>query len=306
MTSVVRLQNDAVRVDIDAQAGAEFRSFVDLKTKREIVPSWTAAGGEGFAGRYRGGWQEVIPNGGPPSEWNGVRYGQHGVVCEQFWTVERSDSTSATFSTTLGPIPIHLTKTVSIAQRGMRVEETVENHGASSESVMWGQHLAFASPFLDSRGTFRIEDGVRVIPHAGPLAGGGRIAADREYEFPHAVRPDGQYLDLRRVPERGEPTGMAYLTGFREGWFELHSGTGGGVRVEWEPAVYPYLWLWQESGATTDHPWFGRGYVMGIEPFSSYPSEGLPTAVANGTALTIGAGASITTTWSVTTFGGLE
>ena len=47
----------------------------------------------------------------------------------------------------------------------------------------------------------------------------------------------------------------------------------------------PYLWYWQEFGASEGYPWYGRHYNIGLEPFSSYPTDGLAEAVANGSAL---------------------
>jgi hypothetical protein len=87
------------------------------------------------------------------------------------------------------------------------------------------------------------------------------------------------------VPEPGAPTDVVYLTGLTEGWYEVARPDGATVRVEWDVAVLPYLWLWHEFGETTGYPWWGRAYVVGVEPFSSYPTNGLAGAVANGTAL---------------------
>jgi hypothetical protein len=47
----------------------------------------------------------------------------------------------------------------------------------------------------------------------------------------------------------------------------------------------PYLWFWQEFGGTVGYPWYGRHWNIGLEPFSSYPTNGLAEAVTNGTAL---------------------
>jgi hypothetical protein len=39
--------------------------------------------------------------------------------------------------------------------------------------------------------------------------------------------------------------------------------------------------------------------VVGVEPFSSYPTDGLPAAVANGSALTLPPLSSLSLDWSV-------
>lgn len=60
------------------------------------------------------------------------------------------------------------------------------------------------------------------------------------------------------------------------------------LRVEWEVEQMPYLWFWQEYGASQFYPWYGRHYNIGLEPFSSFPTSGIQEAVENGTALSIG------------------
>jgi hypothetical protein len=50
----------------------------------------------------------------------------------------------------------------------------------------------------------------------------------------------------------------------------------------------PYLWFWQEYEASRAYPWYGKYYNIGLEPFSSFPTNGIADAVENDTALTIG------------------
>ena len=54
----------------------------------------------------------------------------------------------------------------------------------------------------------------------------------------------------------------------------------------------PFVWFWQEFGASKDYPWFGRHYNIGLEPFTSMPREGLAAAVENGSVQSLLAGAS--------------
>ena len=55
-----------------------------------------------------------------------------------------------------------------------------------------------------------------------------------------------------------------------------------GLRVEWDVDQMPYLWFWQEYGASEFYPWYGRHYNIGLEPFSSFPTNGIQEAIGNG------------------------
>ena len=96
---------------------------------------------------------------------------------------------------------------------------------------------------------------------------------------------------MSMLPPYGTVSEIVYLTGFQPdaAWYEIaHPGKGVAFRVEWDAARMPYLWYWQEFGAGDGYPWYGRHYNIGLEPFSSYPTNGLADAVANGTALSFG------------------
>ena len=142
---------------------------------------------------------------------------------------------------------------------------------------MWGHHLAFGRPFLDETCRIRLPDGLEVIPHETPIhPGGRRVKAGHRPKWPVAEGAEGE---------------IVYLAGIQDGeaWYEVeHPGTGTGFRVEWDVGTMPYLWYWQEFGASQGYPWYGRHYNIGLEPFSSYPTDGLAAAVQNGTALAFG------------------
>ncbi|MET8676034.1 hypothetical protein ABZW18_00115 [Streptomyces sp. NPDC004647] len=72
------------------------------------------------------------------------------------------------------------------------------------------------------------------------------------------------------IPKRGAPSQMAYLTGFTDGWYEIADSQGqNAVRVEWDARKLPYLSVWQEWGASTDFPFWGKFYMVELEPISA-------------------------------------
>ena len=166
----------------------------------------------------------------------------------------------------------------------LEIEGRATNEADIPLHAMWGQHIVYGRPFLRPGQRIKLPDGVRVIPHDVAInPAGRRVRAGGPWEWPVVPRDDGGETDLSVVPEPGGPSEIVYLTGFTEGWYEISGNIG--MRVEWDADVLPYLWMWQELGASEGYPWWGRVYTIGLEPFSSMPTNGLAAAVENGTAL---------------------
>lgn len=104
-------------------------------------------------------------------------------------------------------------------------------------------------------------EGVEGIPHPVGLNGDRRRVVAERFHRPHAVSPQGDEIDLSVLPPSGTASEIVYLTGFP-----------------------------QPACATAGYPWYGRHWNIGLEPFSSYPTNGLAEAVANGTALELSPG----------------
>jgi len=315
----VVLENARLRATVLNGLGSEICEFNYKPLDVDFVTVWgeraaAAAGRAGsaptglrsFYDAYRGGWQEVMPNGGPPATHAGVEYGQHGEVTRLAWDRaildDEPDRVRVELRTRLTRAPLELTKTLALDGESpvLEITERLANTGRVPQDVMWGQHIVFGAPFLSERCRIQIEDGARVVPH--PAIDGvhpRRLDVEREHRWPLAAAPDGTTIDLSRVPARGEPTEMAYITGLSEGRYAIADERGVGLEVTWDLERFPYLWLWQELGRTSGYPWYGEAYLVGLEPFSSYPSAGLPQAVENGTALRIGAGAEVTAAWTI-------
>ncbi|HEY4026600.1 MAG TPA: DUF4432 family protein [Candidatus Dormibacteraeota bacterium] len=302
---VLFLENEELRVGVNATRGGEL--FELCWKPRDVDFAWLsshalagvpppAAGPDpelAFIHRYPGGWQEVFPNGGAPSTHRGVRFGQHDEVWQLAWDVDVVEDDPRAVAVALAVrtvrVPCRLRKELWLRAGRPRLElrETVENLSGDPVEVMWGHHVTFGPPFLGEGCRIAVPDGVRVVPHAAAINPPGRRVRPVESTWPLAAAPDGSPVDLGLLPPPGAPSDIVYLHGFREGWYEVRDPAGLGLRVTWDAAVLPYLWFWQEFGAWRHHPWFGRHYNVGLEPFSSYPTDGLAEAVRNGTALVL-------------------
>ena len=89
----VALENEQIRVEILLDKGASIRSFLHKPTDTEFMwhsplglrPAIETIGGD-FLDGYEGGWQEIFPNGGPPSRHpSGVELPFHGEAATVPW-----------------------------------------------------------------------------------------------------------------------------------------------------------------------------------------------------------------------------
>jgi hypothetical protein len=288
----VVLENEHLRVTFLPDKGTDLVELLDKATGvdlawrspagiRAAVPGGAPDPVAAFLDTYPGGWQEVLPNGGAPSTYRGAVLSQHGEVSGVPWAYELKED-AVLFTVQTARFPLRVTKTVSLRGAGLEFDERLDNLAPVDLEVMWGQHITFGAPFLKPGHRINVPDGVSVIPHATAIHPGGRRVLPERGTWPVVAAPAGK-TDLSVVPEPGGPSDIVYLAG--ASWYEITSETGDGLRVAWDADVLPYLWMWQELGATTDYPWWGRAYVVGLEPFSSYPTDGLAEAVRNGTAL---------------------
>jgi hypothetical protein len=317
----VFLENERLRVGVLADRGTDVIEFNYKPRDLDFV--WLSSGGVRnptsyvstspdplgtFMDHYPGGWQEVLPNGGPPTTYRGATFGQHGEIAQLPWdydvVADEPAAVAVRFRVRGQKSPLLVEKTMRLEAGSPRlaVTERAVNDSPVAYEAMWGQHLAFGPPFLAPGCRITLPADATVLPHPEPIAPGGRrVAAGRAYAWPLAQAEDGTTVDLSVVPEHGVPSEMLYVTDLPEGRYALtRPDLGVGVAVEWDLDVMPYLWVWAEHGATTGYPWYGRHYNLGLEPFSSHPTGGLSEAVANGSALRFPPGAERPFAWTVT------
>ena len=254
-----------------------------LKRPATGVPSVYQSGGS-WMEAYPGGWQEIFPNGGAPCSYKGAELGFHGEASMTTWDFELAPATDAAemrLFTRLARSPFRMERILSVdaARPILTIRERITNEGDEPMDYMWGHHPAYGEPFLS--GDCRIDIGAKTLlsddeydPPFNPLS------LNTRYDWPRGRR-DGKETDLSRVPPRGEPRALvAYFQDFESAggtsWYAItNTQLGFGVGMTWPSEIFPYAWFWQELSASSGYPWYRAAHTMAIEPFSSYPGQGL-------------------------------
>ena len=290
----ISLENDLLRVTFLAGKGAKVVEFL-YKPRGIDLASWTSSALTSPASldQYTDGWWDVFPNGGSPTSYRGADFGEHGEVALLPWDVEfledSPDEVAVKLSVRTQRYPAYLEKVIRMngAEPRVRVDLSLHNLAPLELEAMWGFHLAFSKPFLEPGATLVIEEGARVVPHHASINENGRrrIDGSKQGRWPMLEGADGATLDLSVLPDAAASE-MVYVTDFANASYEIRQPNNGiGVRVGWDGEAFPYLWMWQEFGDAHDYPWWGGLYAVGMEPFSSYGTDGLASARENGSAL---------------------
>jgi hypothetical protein len=304
--SAVVLENELIRMTILAGRGADVIEF--LYKPKDLDFAWqTATGVRGnalpsepsddvasFMDEYPGGWQTIFPNGGPPSHYAGATFGQHAEVAVLPWEYEVLEDSEARVSVRFfvktKKIPFLVEKIFTLVSGSAKceIEEQVTNLSEEQHRAMWGFHFTFGAPFLALDSHISIQEPATVLPHMygndGPIR---RVGSEEKFAWPFGRGADGELIDFSRLPKPETPGEMLYLQNLSAGWYRIDTPSKAmAVEVSWDKDLFPHLWYWQEYGYSKDAPWFGKHYNIGLEPFSSFPTNGIAEAIENGSALT--------------------
>jgi Domain of unknown function (DUF4432) len=296
----IQLENDILYTTVLVDKGADILELVYKPRNINVLgktpwglrePARGAAASfnpvSGWLEYYPGGWQLIFPSGGGPSTYKGVQHNFHGEASMAPWEWEivseggagRTAEVRLTVQLAHSPFRIVRTMRVEPGQPVLTVHEKITNDGGEEMEYMWGHHPSFGPDFLSE--ACRIDVGARKVladdEFDGPY---NPLEPKRDYDWPNVER-DGKTTDMSVVPGRDTPRHiLAYFHDFESAWYGItNTELGFGVGLVWPKEVFPYAWFWQEMNASTGYPWYKRAYIMAIEPFTSYPGQGLTTVM---------------------------
>jgi hypothetical protein len=165
--------------------------------------------------------------------------------------------------------------------------------------LMWGQHIAFGRPFLEEGVVIDAPAQRLIVQGEWPNYQPRRFQPEATGDWPYIAAPDGEVVDASKVPGYGtvQAQEMAYLAELIQGWYAITNPVREiGFGLSFDPSLYQYIWYWQQLGdVAKGYPWWGRTHTQALEPWTSYPSDGLTKAIENGTALLLEPGEQIET-----------
>lgn len=293
---MLTLTNDHLTVDVEPRRGGEIRAVRDRDGRNALgYYDWAAPASAGpghtygsseldWLSAYRGGWQETVPNAGDESRLDGAFQGIvlpfHGEASVLEWTVTEATATSCELTVALRlPLVVRRRMTLHPDRPTLLVEGTIVNESDVEVPFVWGHHPVFP-----------IVPGTRLEAGDGDYTTEPREAGDvasARGRWPDAVDHDSAAVDLADAPTR--PTmRLLYLHGHRQNWVVVRQPAGlPSVAMAWDLRAFPATWVWQMRGEQ-GFPWFGRMAVMGVEPQTAWPYDGLAGAVERGQAHRLG------------------
>jgi galactose mutarotase-like enzyme len=296
------LESEALRVDVLPDKGADIYSLADLRTGVDVLfkapwglrppgsPALEGSGDDEFLWNYEGGWQELLPSVNEACTYRGRRIPFHGEVATLPWEHEvMDDSDGIQLWTHCRQTPFRLERTMHLQGDTLELNGTVANDSDGPAHFVWGHHVVVGVPFLEAG--CRLEAAARTIVTAPELwePETARIEPGQRADWPHAPLRDGGTVDLREVPgpEAGSHDDL-FLTDLDDGALGVtNPRLGLRFELEWDPAVFRYVVLWQPYGGAVAQPLAGS-YALGVEPWTS--RFNLEQAVEAGEAIELAAG----------------
>jgi hypothetical protein len=287
---VIVLRSGAVLTRLDPDHGGEILELVDLATGRQLLghppfASFALRGGsldeDTWTDRYRGGWQTVTPNAGNACSVDGEEHGFHGRASNDPWRVLEVDSAAATLQWVGHGLEV--TRRVSATANAVSAE-TLWRGMRDRTLLLAVEHLTVGTELFAPVGALRLPGGkaFELSETSGPTS-----APDEAPPWPDVLLLDGGIERGDRLSTDAADGRFLAVEQLPEGWYEVvNELTGQGLRVEWDVASLPHLWIWREIRSTGGR-WRSHAEIVGLEPASVPHSLGLARALEAGQAIVL-------------------
>ena len=312
----VHIASDVLEVTVLPDKGADIYALTDLASGIDPLlrtpwglqppgaPPRPGSSGVAFLENYEGGWQELFPNTNDPATYRGITLPFHGEVATLPWRWSMAPGdpgeTAVRFTVECRLTPFRLERTMRLrrGERRLVLDERVTNLSGAAAEFTWGHHCVLGPPLVGHGAELRVPCRT-IVTGAEPWEDTARLVPGQRSRWPMARSLAGGVTNLSQIPgpEAGSHDDV-FLTELNGGWAELaNPSVGLGFRLDWDPAVFPWVISWQPFGGARALPLRGC-YGLGIEPWTC---EGnLEAAVSRGDAMSLPGHGRLETTVSAT------
>lgn len=215
------LENEKIRVSIFLDKGSDIYEFLykptdtDFMWKSPIVINvnknffLTLNSSKGnFLDMYEGGWQDILPNIGNPTNYLGANFGMHGELYSLVWKYDvindNPDKVEILLKTRMVRAPLFVTKKLTIKKDVpvLEIEETIINEADEEFMFTWGQHPVFGSPFLSEDCVIDIDLPIKARTSETNLTNNPVIPLNKEFNWPFIEGSDGNTIDISKIKKK--------------------------------------------------------------------------------------------------------
>ena len=170
---------------------------------------------------------------------------------------------------------LRVERTIRLADRVLRVKESVENPSGADRPVGWTEHVTLGPPFFEKGVTEFRASAARSKVFERAFGSADYLVPGAEFDWPAAPRLDGGTADLRlSSPAEASSAYTAHLMDPRldTAYFVAFSPAARlAFGYVWRRADFPWLGIWEENASRPQPPWNGsaltRGMEFGVSPF---------------------------------------
>jgi hypothetical protein len=211
---------------------------------------------------------------GPPSEDEAAAgLGVHGEGSVAAYDI-RQTGDALLMRACLPLAQIRFERTLELHGYTVQILEIVESLAACDRPIAWTQHVTLGPPLLESGVTkFRIS-ATQSRVFEGKFGTADYLASGADFEWPHAPRSGGGFVDLRVF--NGAAVSSAFTAHLMDPQSEevFFSATHPGLNVSfgyfWRRSDFPWLGIWEENRSRNHAPWnsetITRGMEFGVSP----------------------------------------